>query len=66
MTCRQTVLYTPLSEMRMKQVQDNLTTFTAAQQIPERPSIRDYKNLKKGFKTRVKIWIKQLSALPNF
>ena len=30
------------------------------QQVPQRPSIRDYKNLKMGFKTRVKIWVKRL------
>ena len=30
------------------------------QQVPQRPSIRDYKNLKMSFKTRVKIWVKRL------
>ena len=43
MTCRQT---TPLQlAARMEKVQDNMAVFTT-QQIPERPSIRDYKNLK--------------------
>jgi hypothetical protein len=46
-------------EARMQQVRDNLIAF-AAQQVPQRPSIRDYKNLKMSFKTRVKIWVKRL------
>ena len=44
---------------RMEKVQGNMAAFTT-QQVPQRPSIRDYKNLKMGFKTRVKIWVKRL------
>ena len=59
MTYRQTI---PLQvEARMQQVRDNLIAF-AAQQVPQRPSIRDYKNLKMSFKTRVKIWVKRLGG----
>ena len=59
MTCRQT---TPLQlAARMEKVQDNMAAFTT-QQVPQRPSIRDYKNLKMSFKTRVKVWAKRLGG----
>ena len=55
MTCKQ------VSKMRMQQIRNNLTAFTS-QQVPQRPSIRDYKNLKMSFKTRVKIWVNRLGG----
>ena len=67
MTCRQArynndvFRLTSSTAARMEKVQDNMAAFTT-QQVPQRPSIRDYKNLKMSFKTRVKVWAKRLGG----
>ena len=62
MTCKQARYTAHPSEVRMEQIRDNLASFTAE----EATSMRDYKDLKMSFKTRVKIWLKRFLVLPNF
>jgi hypothetical protein len=74
MTCKQTLHTierwedqpTP-SEVRMEQVRENVASFTEEEVQPHPPaSMRDYKDLKMSFKTRVKIWLERVLVLPNF
>lgn len=69
MTCRQSrnskeaLSLSPATAARMQKVQDNMIAFTT-RQVPqlrhERPSMRDYKDLRMSFRTRMKIWAKRL------
>ena len=66
MTCKQTLHTIAPSEVRMERIRENLTSFTVDETQHPPTSMRDYKDLKMSFKTRVKIWLKRFSVLPNF
>lgn len=67
MTCKQTLHTIAPSEVRMEHIRDNLASFTEEEVQPHPPaSMRDYKDLKMSFKTRVKIWLERVLVLPNF
>ena len=66
MTCKQTLHMIAPSEVRMEQIRDNLTSFTVDETQHPPTSMRDYKDLKMSFKTRVKIWLERFLVLPNF
>ena len=56
MTCKQTQQKAPSEEI-MRRVQDNMMFFTTDKVQQPAVIMRDYKNLKMSFKTRVKIWL---------
>ena len=66
MTCKQTLHTIAPSEVRMEQIRENLTSFTVGETQHPPTSMRDYKDLKMSFKTRVKIWLERVLVLPNF
>ena len=66
MTCKQARYTTSSSEVRMERIRENLTSFTVDETQHPPTSMRDYKDLKMSFKTRVKIWLERVLVLPNF